>query len=1859
VFEYGLTSNFTGATSISISESDLVNGKYTITSGLTAETKHYARIKADCGGGEESNWSDVCEFTPTNAVTACEDFEGVTGTNYNTEGSMPEGWYSYTTATGSNIVKPHVCSGSNYNYYHSSSQSLVFESGTNANGNAAYAVMPANTSGNDYVSLTFYTRVENTSYGTLQVGYVTAQTEAACNNFTPLASGTITSSTTLHQETIDVSSVPSDAFIAFKWQSTSGTYYACGVDDVCLTTLPNPTPKPLNLQVSNITSSGATVSWQAPASVTPTSYQYRLHNDINWTGWESTTDLSVDLTLSASTPYTVQVKAIYSGVGESASVETNFTTLDNCAYPTNLTPYTVAGQGTTATLSWVKGYDETAWVLEYATDELFTVGLQTVTDGFTVDGNNVTCNLNGLTAEQTYYARVKADCDGPTSSWSNVVSFTPTNFIDYTYNNGATSSTSYHPFYGYYANSATNHSQFVIPAAELTEIAGSTIRSITYYTSSTVTTDWGGVKFDVYMAEVENSTFSTATFIDWDNLTNVYTGTVSLSNGQMTIAFDQNYTYNGGNLLIGFKTNAAGTIQQSISWTAVYRSGEYNIVYQTGSTPSRTTYFPKITFSQRPSPYYKPVIDEANCYYAFTSAHIAWTVTGATPTGYQYQYKQASDAEWPTLWSSTTNTYADIPSLTSATTYNFRVKALYDGGHESVVVNYQFNTACEPITTFPKTYNFETTEGFPANASTPTTNQLGACWRNEATVQSGYNATRVWGTSTTYSHKDSQSLVLPDKGNNTNFAKTMLVFPPMEFTSAHGYTVSFWIYRNGTASDGEGFKVYASDCDTIGPNAVELGHYSRNYAQPYPVQESASGWYQYETNPIMLTGTVYLIFEGQSYYHSDTYVDEVTIDAVPTCPKPTDLIVGTAGNHYVQLSWTMGSDETAWDICLNGDEDHLTNIDTDTPGVAVSGSTVTYTLTGLAALTPYTVKVRANCGAEDGVSVWSNEESFTTDVACPVPTNVVASNVTNNSAEISWEGDAANYKLRYRGLETPTTATVILTVDGDIWSDGSGYQMVLDADANMYGNVYDNVNDVYLITDYSDFEYLIPNDATFDPDGSVVFDASASITIPAGTYDWYIFNPSPGDNVYQASGNGNVGGSQDNYVFEAGKTYEFVVSYYSGNDQVNVTITNSTPAATGDWIVVNDATSPQPISPLTDEQMYEVQVQAVCGGIDGESDWTTSITFTTLSNCAAPAELNAAVTASSATLSWSGAQATYNVKYAKLVPGEVVATTEDFEGQTPAGYSASGELPAGWKSYTTGSYAPHVSDASSYGDYITALTDNYLLMTTNAYNESAYAIMPQYDNISAVSFNYAFESASACGNLEVGYVTDNTGYSTFSRLQEIEPEDGDVSYSYTLTAADIATINNNKGYIAFKYNSNSGTYYSVALDDVAVSYQALTPGAWVNRTEVTSPLLIENLDNNSKYMWQVQGINASCGTDGVTDWSAMANFTTPYPTFTRVITGYGTNDGGYVLVASPLAGETNPTDVENMIDAEGNYDLYYFDQAQDLEWINYKDSENGGGYKLVNGKGYLYANKNTVTLTITGAPYSGNGEIDLTYSASAVEFPGYNLIGNPFGTPATLDRPFYKMNETGDGFTAKIEDPTNTIAVMEGVFVEATTSDNKATFTAQEASKGGQAIAQTNIVVSGNKGQVLDNAVIRFDGGKQLGKFSFRQGSTKVFITEEGKDYAVVNAGHVGEIPVSFKTEKNGTYSMNFTSQEVSFSYLHLIDNMTGDDVNLLETPSYSFDAQTTDYANRFRLVFATGSSADSDSFSFINAMGNLCIFGIEGEATVQVIDVLGHVLSSDTFSGSYEKSINAAPGVYMIRLIQGNDVKVQKIVVR
>lgn len=380
----------------------------------------------------------------------------------------------------------------------------------------------------------------------------------------------------------------------------------------------------------------------------------------------------------------------------------------------------------------------------------------------------------------------------------------------------------------------------------------------------------------------------------------------------------------------------------------------------------------------------------------------------------------------------------------------------------------------------------------------------------------------------------------------------------------------------------------------------------------------------------------------------------------------------------------------------------------------------------------------------------------------------------------------------------------------------------------------------------------------------------------------------------------------------------------------------------------------------------------------------------------------------------------------------------------------------------------------------------------------------------------------------------------------------------------------------------------------------------------------------------------------------VLNFVT-MSTFTKDIEAY-TVDGGFYLIATPI-GEVSPENVTNM--TSNSYDLYSFDQnAEDgLEWINYKS---GAFENLEPGKGYLYANSEYVTLSFTGYAYDGEGEVSLVLNASNNPdggWEGWNLVGNPFAQTAYIEnREFYTMNDDGSELTAVTG---NSVEAMEGIFVIAGYDGEILTFSTEAPAKTNSQIV---LNVSRNRGNAIDRAIVRFGEGGVLPKFMLNKDNTKVYIPQDNNEYAVVRSVEAGEVPVNFKAAENGTYTISVYTEEVDVNYLHLIDNQTGDDIDLLQTPNYSFNALTTDFASRFKLVFST-IAMDEDVFSFYSN-GNW-IINNEGEATLQVIDVTGRVMSSEEISGCFSKHIEAAPGVYMLRLIKGNDMKVQKVVVK
>jgi hypothetical protein len=145
---------------------------------------------------------------------------------------------------------------------------------------------------------------------------------------------------------------------------------------------------------------------------------------------------------------------------------------------------------------------------------------------------------------------------------------------------------------------------------------------------------------------------------------------------------------------------------------------------------------------------------------------------------------------------------------------------------------------------------------------------------------------------------------------------------------------------------------------------------------------------------------------------------------------------------------------------------------------------------------------------------------------------------------------------------------------------------------------------------------------------------------------------------------------------------------------------------------------------------------------------------------------------------------------------------------------------------------------------------------------------------------------------------------------------------------------------------------------------------------------------------------------------------------------------------------------------------------------------------------------------------------------------------------------------------------------------------------------------------------------------------------------------------------VRFEAVEDGIFTLRWNTLHGEFSYLHLIDNLTGMDIDCLSTNEYKFEGKTTDYDSRFKLVFdCTGVEEDGSSIESASAfafqMDNELV--VNGEGLLQMFDLGGRCLLSTKIVG--QQSITSIPkiasGVYLLRLTNNKQVKVQKIVIK
>ena len=440
--------------------------------------------------------------------------------------------------------------------------------------------------------------------------------------------------------------------------------------------------KPTGLTISDVYAHSATLAWESEAAA----WQIALDTIAGFN--PDTLSNIIDVTENPYTltnllpahTYYVYVRANCGDTDGTSiwTVRQSFRTTIACPAPTGLEAQLTPGNGSIATLTWNAG-EAQAWQVEYSLNS-------NMLDSIVLNVTEPVANLTGLTAETTYYARVKADCgeeDGE-STYSAVISFIPTDIYSIVVNDG-TNTNSYVPIYGTYVDEGNTASQFIVPAADLEEILWDSITSLTFYASN-ASVNWGAAEFEIYMTTTEDATL--AALVDWDNLTQVMVaGNLSIVDNKMVVTLSEPFQYTGDNLLIGFKQTVAGSYV-GCSWYGKNTQGASIGGYGTGNNMTQRNFLPKMTINYVPG-------QAPACMWATHLNVSEITAEGATIAwdeveGANWEYALVMAGEEPAAFSAATNPLV-LDNLFENTAYVFYLRNNC-GEENSKLVSIAFST---------------------------------------------------------------------------------------------------------------------------------------------------------------------------------------------------------------------------------------------------------------------------------------------------------------------------------------------------------------------------------------------------------------------------------------------------------------------------------------------------------------------------------------------------------------------------------------------------------------------------------------------------------------------------------------------------------------------------------------------------------------------------------------------------------------------------------------------------------------------------------------------------------------------------------------------------------------------------------------------------------------------------------------------------------------------------------------------------------------------------------------------------------------------------------------------------------------
>ena len=372
---------------------------------------------------------------------------------------------------------------------------------------------------------------------------------------------------------------------------------------------------------------------------------------------------------------------------------------------------------------------------------------------------------------------------------------------------------------------------------------------------------------------------------------------------------------------------------------------------------------------------------------------------------------------------------------------------------------------------------------------------------------------------------------------------------------------------------------------------------------------------------------------------------------------------------------------------------------------------------------------------------------------------------------------------------------------------------------------------------------------------------------------------------------------------------------------------------------------------------------------------------------------------------------------------------------------------------------------------------------------------------------------------------------------------------------------------------------------------------------------------------------------------------------------------GWYAISTPVDNGSF-TNVTNLTPTNNSYNVYRLNETT-MMWENSADTPFSS---FENGRGYLYrrGGNGTITLQFNGTLNVDSVNYQLSYSTK-----GFHLVGNPYphniykGENAAIPNDylqdgFYTLSTDG-GWYVGIDNNT-AILPCQAIVVQAKSSVTDEYLTIKKiAEAGAKRDRDDNIMFAVSNNNYEDVAYAVFKEGRGLNKLDHRNDKIqKLYIQYGGEDLAIADIGKGTKLfNLNFHAATMGKYTMR-VDKTGEFNYLHLIDVITGEDIDLLLENEYSFVGSSSDTDSRFIVKFRRDDAFfDFDEQVFAYQSGDEIV--IDGEGELQVFDIMGRLVVTQYVSGVERFSaayLLKTDGVYIFRLI-GDEVKTQKIIVK